>query len=176
MVSSYWVYHSSKGSLDAAILADALTATSLDILADAEYGIDRTSAEVKRLAQSKFYTYSPEEYIQHFFPSFYDELYRIFQISKKKRGKPPIFARVTRLCFYSLLPGNANEVFDKNNPTREFYNHQFLTSEGNAVFNQAMTSFLTFLRSCHPGSWHSFLVQYQNVYGAGFQMNLDLDI
>jgi hypothetical protein len=176
LISSFWVYQLSKGNQSAIPLVTALTSTSLDLLADTEYGVDRKLIEIKRLAQSRFYASSPEEYIQHFFPSFYDELYRVFQLSKKKRGRPPIFARVTRLCFYSLLPGNANEAFDKNNPTREFYNHQFLTADGNTAFNQAMTSFLTFLRGCQPGNWQSFLVQYQNVYGTGFQRVIDLEM
>ncbi len=176
IISAFWIYQLSKGNQSAIPIVTALTSTSLDVLADVEYGVNRKLAEIKQLAQSRFYAASPEDWIQHFFPTFYDELYRIFQIPKKKRGRPPIFARVTRLCFYSLLPGDANEAFDKYNPTRQFYNHQFLTPDGNTAFNQAMTSFLTFLRSCSPGNWHSFLVQYQNVYGAGFQRNLDLNM
>ncbi len=175
MVSDYWLYQLSKGNLSVAPMLSALSSTSLDLLADTEFGVDRKATEYERLIRDRLFTIEAVEYNLHFYPAYYHELYRIFQLKPVKNGKPGIFAMVTRNCFYSLFPGKANDLFDERNPNRTFYNHQFLSNDGDKIFCQIMNSFLTFLRGCSPGTWDSFLVQYGNVYGEGYQLNLDLD-
>ncbi len=175
VVFDYWLYQLSKGNLAVSSIISALGSTSLDLLADSQFGINRAVSEYERLIQNRLFTKEAVEYKTHFFPAYYSELYRIFQIKPTGKGKPGVFAQITRECFYSLFPGQANDIFDERNPDRAFYHHQFLTDDGNKVFNQIMTSFLTFLRGCPCGKLTSFLVQYQNVYGSGFQGTLDLD-
>jgi P63C domain len=174
VVSSYWIYQLSKGNLSVMEIVSSLTSTSLDLLADAIFQIDRATQEYERLIRERLFTVEAVEYKLHFYSEYYSELYRIFQIKSEGRGKPGIFAKVTRDCFYALFPGNANDIFDERNPYRDWYNHQFFTGDGNKIFSQIMNSFLTFLRGCRPGDWNSFLVQYQNVYGHGFQCELSL--
>lgn len=177
IVFDYWLHELTTGNLAVLPIVSALGSTSLDLLADSVFGINRTVLEFERLIQSRLFTAEAVEYKTHFFPNYYSELYRIFRLEKKKYGRPGIFAQVTRVCFYSLFPGQANDIFDERNPNRTFYNHQFLSEDGNKIFNQVMNSFLTFLRGCPScGSWKAFLIQYQNTYGAGFQGTLDLDI
>lgn len=176
IVFSYWLHQLSKGNLEIADTLNALGSTSLDLLADSVFGIDRKIAEFERLIQQRLFTVEAVEYKTHFFPNYYSELYRIFKLEKNGRGRPGIFAQVTRVCFYSLFPGQANDIFDERNPNRTFYNHQFLTEDGNKIFNQVMNSFLTFLRGCPSGKWNTFLTHYQNTYGAGFQESLDLEL
>ncbi len=174
IVFDFWVYQLSKGNMAVMPLISALGSTSLDLLADVEFGVDRQAAEYERLIRDRLFTIEAVEYELHFYPAYYKELYRIFQLKPAKNGKPGIFAMVTRSCFYSLFPGKANDLFDERNPNRTFYNHQFLSEDGDKIFGQIMNSFLTFLRGCKPGNWNSFLVQYGNVYGQGFQMDLDM--
>jgi hypothetical protein len=175
MVSDYWLYQLSKGNLSVAPMLSALGSTSLDLLADTEFGVDRKATEYERLIRDRLFTIEAVEYNLHFYPAYYEELYRIFQMKPAKTGKPGIFAMVTRKCFYSLFPGKANDLFDERNPNRTFYNHQFLSDNGDKIFCQIMNSFLTFLRGCNPGTWDNFLVQYGNVYGEGYQLNLSIE-
>ncbi len=174
IVSAYWTYQLFKGNVELLALINALTSTSLDLMSDAEFGIDRSTVDYNRLIRDRLYRETHGEYAVRFCSAYYKELHRIFQTKQQKSGKPGIFARVTRECFYSLFPGEANDLFDERNPFRTFYNHQFLSEDGEKVFHQIMNSFLTFLRSCRPGNWDTFISQYANVYGQGFQVELDI--
>lgn len=90
MAFGYWLHQATKGNLVAAKLIVPLGSTSLDLLADTQFGIDRVNNEYERLIRERLFTQEAVEYKTHFFPNYYRELYRIFQKTKRKRGKPPI--------------------------------------------------------------------------------------
>jgi hypothetical protein len=175
LANLYWIHQLSKGNLQAIALVSAFSLSSLEHHADLEFGINRAKVEQTQRLQELLWRFEAGDYALHFKKPYYDELYRIFPKFERKPGRHPgLFAMITRNYFYELMPGGVHDLFRDRKKTKDEYWHQFLTEHGDIVFDQVMSSFLTFLRGAKPGDWKNFVTQYNNTYSNGFQNELDL--
>lgn len=195
----YWLDQTSKGNKQARILVRAFGVSCIEHYADLEFGINRTKEEQVQRLQDLFWRTDAGTYSIHFKQEYYSELYRVLPYKQPTRpgSHPAVFGTVTRYYFYEIMPCGKHDIFkdryyffeagqkvevpggvqslfkDREKP-KDCYWHQYLTPAGDALFLEAMASFLTFLRGLDPCNWETFVAKYRNSYGKAFQTQLNL--